>query len=197
MRIWTMTCFIALAAACGAGRERVNAITTTGTVEFQNVEGGAWLIRTDGGALYRPINLADAFKHVGARVEVTLIERHDIGGIPWPGIPAQVVNISILSSATTGGSGACQPPAAADTSGTDGTGCSPLPKFQDCEQTITPSGTTVQCTDACPATDYAVECRGTTGGASGIPAPDQALRCVVIPIPTPPNELFYCCPCAP
>jgi hypothetical protein len=77
--------------------------------------------------------------------------------------------------------------------------------FDICE---VPSGTTIladggangpeTCTDACSPTEYALTCRGTQSmeEIGNIPDPDPSLKCAVIPIPTPSNELFYCCPCA-
>lgn len=193
MRIWPVAFFVALAVGCGGGHERGDVITTTGTIEFQPIEGGAWLIRADTGALYNPLNLPDAYKQVGARVQVSLIERPDLMGIPLPGVRADIVRISVLAAATTGGSQVCDPPPGADTSGANGIGCAPMPVFRSCEQTITPGGTTETCTDVCPMIDYPLACRGTM--AATVPAPDQSLGCSVVPMPTPPNETFYCCPC--
>jgi hypothetical protein len=54
---------------------------------------------------------------------------------------------------------------------------------------------TMSCQSACNASDYAMTCTG--GSAFGsIPAPDAALGCTVLPIPTPSDLLIYCCPCA-
>ncbi len=41
-----------------------------------------------------------------------------------------------------------------------------------------------------------ITCRASATFGS-IPEPDSSLNCSVIPIPTPSNELFYCCPCTP
>jgi hypothetical protein len=30
---------------------------------------------------------------------------------------------------------------------------------------------------------------------SSMPAPETSLGCTVIPVPTPSNVAFYCCPC--
>lgn len=188
MSIRLLACVAALAAGCGQGSAPAKVVSTTGTIEFQDLEGGAWLIRTDDGALYAPINLADSLKQAGARVQVTLIERPDLAGIPLPGVRAEIVSISILGGAA--GGRACDPPAAA-TSGAGDAGCSPLPTFQICEQ----SDTAGRCADACPATDYPLRCQGST--PSGIPSPDPALRCRVIPVPTPATVAFHCCPCTP
>jgi hypothetical protein len=31
---------------------------------------------------------------------------------------------------------------------------------------------------------------------TAVPTPDPSLRCGVLPLPTPPNQTFYCCACA-
>jgi hypothetical protein len=41
----------------------------------------------------------------------------------------------------------------------------------------------------CAAAQYTLTCHG----ASAVPAP--GLQCAVVPIPTPANVLYYCCPC--
>jgi hypothetical protein len=43
----------------------------------------------------------------------------------------------------------------------------------------------------CASSQYTLTCHGVTP----IPAPDGDLKCSVVPIPTPGNVLFYCCPC--
>ena len=54
---------------------------------------------------------------------------------------------------------------------------------------------TSSCKSACAGSELPVSCTGDSTGGN-IPAPDAAFGCTVIPIPTPSNELFYCCPCA-
>jgi hypothetical protein len=178
--------------ACGAGDRRESVITTTGTIEFQDVEGGAWLVRTVEGTAYRPLNLPAEFEQVGARVQVRLVERKDVVGVPLPGLPADLLSISMLPPVAT----ACAWPAAADTY-QDGTGCQPRPTFENCEQTITPAGPTTKCSEACSPDEFALECRGAFMASTPAPAPDSVLRCRVYPIPTPPDVTFYCCPCEP
>jgi hypothetical protein len=73
-------------------------------------------------------------------------------------------------------SATCHWPAAADTfAGSDAgpTGCQPS------------TGS-----DLCSASQYMESCYGAS-------MPDASLSCTVVPIPTPSNVLFYCCPCAP
>ncbi len=59
----------------------------------------------------------------------------------------------------------------------------------------TPDGGAESCANACSPGEYALSCYGTGPGA--IPAPEAALRCSVIGVPTPSNALFYCCRCVP
>jgi hypothetical protein len=59
-------------------------------------------------------------------------------------------------------------------------GCAASPSFQICG----PSS----CDDPCSASDMVMTCTGAS--------PDDALGCTVIPIPTPSNVLYFCCPCA-
>jgi hypothetical protein len=59
--------------------------------------------------------------------------------------------------------------------------------FQICDPTT--------CKDACGPSDFSMTCIGPTL-MGPIPEPDAALGCTVIPIPTPSDALFYCCPCA-
>ena len=100
---------------------------------------------------------------------------------------------------------ACAVPAAANTydAGT-GVGCSPRTMFQVCEvpsgsivhadgTITTPAGTTVSCSNRCTPEEYALDC---TGLVAEHPVPDPALGCEVIPVPTPGNAAYYCCPCA-
>jgi hypothetical protein len=104
MRSWLaytlLACVAALFLGCGLepSEPAPFTVTTSGVIEFRNVEGGAWLIHADdgNGTFYNPRNLPDAFKVVGARVRVTLIERRDLVSIQ-PGIPADIVAISLTT----------------------------------------------------------------------------------------------------
>jgi hypothetical protein len=57
------------------------------------------------------------------------------------------------------------------------------------------TGGTESCRPLCPASTYELTCTGAQI-MSSIPDPDPSLSCQVIPIPTPSDVLFYCCPCA-
>ena len=53
------------------------------------------------------------------------------------------------------------------------------------------------CQDACSASEYALTCMGDVMMPASMPSPDTSLGCTAIPVPTPSNVLFYCCPCVP
>jgi hypothetical protein len=84
------------------------------------------------------------------------------------------------------------------------TGCTPRSMFDICEvpsgstvqadgSVLTPGGGVVSCADACSPSEYSLTCTGARD--QPIPQPASSLNCKAIPIPTPSNELFYCCPC--
>ena len=50
----------------------------------------------------------------------------------------------------------------------------------------------------CSTGDYILHCVGSAGSVTPlvqIPTPDSSLGCTVLPIPTPSNQTYYCCPC--
>jgi hypothetical protein len=67
-------------------------------------------------------------------------------------------------------------------------GCVRPEAFQLCS----PTG----CQDACSPSGYPLVCASAGPLVTPIPAPDSALGCTFIPIPTPSNAHYYCCPCA-
>jgi hypothetical protein len=93
MKSLLLACVLAVAGACGSEREPA-LVTTSGTIEFRDIEGGVWVIRTDR-AVYDPRNLGQEFKVNGAGVQVTLTERRDIAGV-GVGIAADIVSISLI-----------------------------------------------------------------------------------------------------
>ncbi len=83
----------------------------------------------------------------------------------------------------------CESPGDVGAPGAEDTGCQALPTFQICDDS---TGT---CHDACAPSEYPLECTGAPP-TGPIPPPDPSMGCTVIPIPTPSNALYYCCPCA-
>lgn len=102
----------------------------------------------------------------------------------------------------------CAWPAAADSfDPASGTGCLPRSMSQICAvpsgsvvhadgSITTPDGETVTCVNACSPAEYSLACHGSSLPGT-IPDPDPSLACRVVPVPTPPDSLFHCCPCAP
>ena len=62
-------------AVCSDNDER---IATTGTVQYQNLEGGFWGIVADDGTKYDPINLAEEFQQEDLRVSFRAKPRRDM-----------------------------------------------------------------------------------------------------------------------
>ncbi|MGO8997045.1 MAG: hypothetical protein ACLQVI_27330 [Polyangiaceae bacterium] len=108
------------------------------------------------------------------------------------------------NNADQGGASACVYPANADTlNAATGVGCSPESAGQTCQvsngATVLPDGGvangTETCTSLCGASEYELTCTSGSPNPNGIPDPDPSLGCTIIPIPTPSDALFYCCPC--
>jgi hypothetical protein len=119
-------------------------------------------------------------------------------------LDAKAGNLSMVDA------GACSWPASVTSSGdASSVGCWATPTHNICkvpnggsfnaqDGTIRgPDGQVVAdaCQDACSASEYAVTCTGDTLMPSSNPSPDTSLGCTVIPVPTPSNVAFYCCPC--
>jgi len=48
----------------------------------------------------------------------------------------------------------------------------------------------------CSLAEYSLDCVGAMSASTmSIPAPDSSLGCRILPLPTPSNRLYYCCPC--
>lgn len=95
---------------------------------------------------------------------------------------------SLSESGVQSGALVCKAPAGiSPASDTAAPGCNADPAFQICS--------TSGCKSACAESELPVACTGASTVGT-IPAPDAALGCTVIAIPTPSNVLFYCCPCA-
>jgi hypothetical protein len=105
-----------------------------------------------------------------------------------------------LGAQNDGDGAACWPSSAATLADGSSTGCAPEPTFPVCQvpsgsivladgATVAPDGAPApaECRDACGVDEYALSCENA--------APDTALHCTVVPVPTPSTTLFYCCPC--
>jgi hypothetical protein len=66
------------AVAPAAQASKADVIRFTGTVEHQDAEGGAYVIRTDDGRQYRPVELPEDFRVDGLQVEVQAKRRDDV-----------------------------------------------------------------------------------------------------------------------
>jgi hypothetical protein len=51
------------------------------------------------------------------------------------------------------------------------------------------------CQSTCASYEYMLSCYGDVSMPGSIPEPESSLGCAIVPIPTPENVLFYCCPC--
>jgi heat shock protein HslJ len=71
-------------------------ITGTGTVLFQNLEGGAYIIKSDDGHHYQPLSLPIDLKINGTRVSYILRPVSDIVSIVMSGDPVEVIAIEPL-----------------------------------------------------------------------------------------------------
>jgi hypothetical protein len=77
----------------------------------------------------------------------------------------------------------CLYPAGADTSVEVGNG-----SFVGCRPGLTQ--------DLCDPSSYQMTCQASGLTPASIPQPASTLNCKAVPVPTPSNTLFYCCPCA-
>lgn len=69
-------------------------IDISGTVVYKDLEGGFFAIEGDGGKIYDPINLPDAFKKDGLKVNVNAKLRNDMGSIHMVGDIIEIVDIT-------------------------------------------------------------------------------------------------------
>ena len=69
-------------------------IDISGIVVFKDLEGGFFAIEGDGGKIYDPINLPDAFKRDGLKVKVNARLRNDMGSIHMVGDIIEIVDIT-------------------------------------------------------------------------------------------------------
>jgi len=93
-----LLCLVALAVcACGCtddGAENPDTINGTGTVVYNDLEGGFYGIVTDDGTRYLPLNLPDTFAEDNLTVTFTGIPREEVSTIQQWGIPLELTEIS-------------------------------------------------------------------------------------------------------
>jgi hypothetical protein len=107
----------------------------------------------------------------------------DAGACAWPASVTQVGDASIAGCWAQATFNICEVPNGGTVNAQDGTITSPDGK-----------PVTNACHDACSASEYALTCTGEVQSYP-IPSPESSLGCRAIPVPTPSNRLFYCCPC--
>jgi hypothetical protein len=132
----------------------------------------------------------------------------DVAGLPHAVLMLLCACGNTSSDAGTS-SAACNWPATADTfDASVNQGCKPHPTFEICQVpngsliladggVVTPDGGMVDCNNACSSTQYSLTCSSAAVFGETIPSPDPSLDCAIIPISTPSNFDFYCCPCSP
>ena len=88
---------VSAAGARAEGRE----VAFTGTVQYQDLEGGFWGIVSDTGKKYVPINLSPSYHKQGFRVTVKAQLRADMISIHMWGSLIQIAEIEALASPIT------------------------------------------------------------------------------------------------
>jgi hypothetical protein len=108
----------------------------------------------------------------------------DAGACAWPASVTQIGDASTAGCWAQATFNICEVPSGGTVNGQDGTitGADGKP-------------VTNACHNACSASEYALTCAAEVQ-SHPIPSPDGSLGCKAIPVPTPSNQLFYCCPCA-
>ncbi|GAB7015010.1 hypothetical protein [Methanogenium cariaci] len=93
-----LLCLVAVAVlACGCtdgGTDNPDAVSGTGTVVYNDLEGGFYGIVTDDGTRYLPINMPDEFKQDKLPVTFTGIVQKDVVTIQQWGTPLELSEIS-------------------------------------------------------------------------------------------------------
>ncbi len=73
-------------------------LSGSGVIQFVNVEGGCWVIRSTDGNRYEPINLSDPFRKDGLAVRYVLKTRPDILTICMVGRPVEVIDMQAVAA---------------------------------------------------------------------------------------------------
>lgn len=83
MRLLPSVALLVALAGCSFSADRDDPpgdyeVAFDGRVTYVTVEGGAWVLRSDAGETYEPLNLQPAFHHEGLRVRVGADVRDDL-----------------------------------------------------------------------------------------------------------------------
>lgn len=82
---------------CGCtGPEKSQDITLTGTIIYNDLEGGFYGLNTDDGQQYLPLDLPDAYKKDGMRVRMTGVPDPDVMTIQMWGTPFKITSITAI-----------------------------------------------------------------------------------------------------
>ena len=66
-----------------------------GTVVYQNVEGGVFVIISDDGRVYDPVNLEDSFKQNGLKVNIKARYQKDVMSSRMVGTIIEIIDIAV------------------------------------------------------------------------------------------------------
>lgn len=70
--------------------------TITGTVIYENLEGGIWAIKDQTGSIFAPINMPEQLKHKGKKVKVTL-KHVDVMTMTMFGDPVKIISFETMT----------------------------------------------------------------------------------------------------
>lgn len=70
--------------------------TLSGTIIYENLEGGIWAIKGQNGAILTPINMPEQLKHKGKKVKVT-IKRVDMMTMTMFGDPVKIISFETMN----------------------------------------------------------------------------------------------------
>lgn len=70
--------------------------TLSGTIIYENLEGGIWAIKDQNGAILTPINMPEQLKHKGKKVKVT-IKRVDMMTMTMFGDPVKIISFETMN----------------------------------------------------------------------------------------------------
>lgn len=70
--------------------------TISGTVIYENLEGGIWAIKTQSGAILTPVNMPEQLKHKGKKVTVT-VKSVDMMTMTMFGDPVKIISFETMN----------------------------------------------------------------------------------------------------